>query len=59
MIVHQGRDIIGFMFNGKAILEIRKGTRLVWQAIRSCFGSGRWMGSRPWIGTDKWKGTNK
>lgn len=59
MIQYQGRDIIGFMFNGRAIAEIRRGTRLVWQAIRSCFGSGHWIGSRPWIGTDKWKGTNK
>lgn len=26
-------------------------------AVRSCFGSGRWMGWKPWIGTDRWKGT--
>lgn len=59
MILHKDRAIIGFTFNGRAIAEIRRGTRLVWQAIRSCFGSGHWIGSRPWIGTDKWKGTNK
>ncbi len=55
MIVHQGRDIIGFMFNGKAILEIRKGTRLVWQAIMSCFGSGMWLDDRKWVNQDGWK----
>lgn len=59
MILHKGREIVSFAFNDKAIAEIRRGTRLVWQAIRSCFGSGHWIGSRSWIGKDKWKGTNK
>ena len=55
MILHKGREIVSFAFNDKAIAEIRRGTRLVWQAIRSCFGSGHWISSRPWIGKDKWK----
>ena len=55
MIVYQNRDIIGFMFNGKAIAEIRKGTRLVWEAITSCLGSGRWINERMWKNTDGWK----
>lgn len=32
------------------------GIRLVWEAIRSCFGSGAWVGERPWLGDDPWKG---
>ena len=43
---------------GGTILEasmIYRGARLVWQAIRSCFGSGVWFKDRPWIGTDMWK----
>ena len=33
-----------------------KDGKLIWQAVRSCFGSGVWIGSKPWIGEEKWKG---
>ena len=32
-----------------------KDGKLIWQAVRSCFGSGVWIGSKPWIGEEKWK----
>ena len=38
------------------VQEVWRGARLVWQAIRSCFGSGAWIGERPWLGDDPWKG---
>lgn len=31
------------------------GARLVWQAIRSCFGTGAWLEERPWLNDDAWK----
>ena len=38
---------------------IYKGSQLIWltiyNAIKSCFGSGAWLGDKPWIGTDSWK----
>lgn len=38
---------------------IYKGTQLVWltvyDAIRSCFGSGTWFKDRPWLKDDSWK----
>lgn len=43
-------------FGEKAISTVRKGSLLVWQAVRSCFGAGYWRGDKPWIGTDAWKG---
>lgn len=28
---------------------------LIWEAIRSCFGSGWWITKRPWINNNGWK----
>lgn len=43
----------------KNIGAIYQGTKLVWRtiynAIKSCFGSGTWLGDKPWIGDDEWK----
>lgn len=43
----------------KHIGAIYQGTHLVWRtiynAIRSCFGSGTWLGDKPWLGDDTWK----
>lgn len=29
--------------------------QIVWQSIRSCFGSGIWRSDKNWIRADKWK----
>lgn len=43
----------------KNIGAIYQGTKLVWRtiynAIKSCFGSGTWLGDKPWLGDDSWK----
>lgn len=43
----------------KNIGAIYQGTRLMWRtvynAIKSCFGSGAWLGDKPWLGDDLWK----
>lgn len=28
---------------------------VVWQAIRSCFGSGFWVNKKPWLNNEGWK----
>lgn len=48
---------------GKSIIKnigaIYQGSKLVWRtiynAIKSCFGSGTWLGDKPWLGDNLWK----
>lgn len=38
----------------KIIVASYRGVRLVWQAVRSCFGSGSWSNHKPWSNKDGW-----
>jgi len=37
------------------VQEVYKGARLVWTAIRSCFGAGFWINDKPWLNDEAWK----
>ncbi len=39
----------------KTISYVYYGSKLVWQAIRSCFGSGFWTNIKPWSNTEAWR----
>lgn len=55
MIEHGGRRVSAIYRGGKAIVAVYRGARLVWQAVRSCFGAGWWADERPWADDDGWK----
>lgn len=55
MIYKNGKEITQVIAKGKVISAIYKGTKLVWQAIRSCFGSGGWINDKPWLNDEGWK----
>ena len=58
-IYRNGKEITGIYRGGKTIQEVWKyidgAWRLVWQAVRSCFGSGRWINIKPWLNNEGWK----
>lgn len=59
MIIRNGKEVTAIYIGTKAISAIYQGSVLIWQAVRSCFGSGRWVGKKPWIGKEKWKYKNQ
>lgn len=58
MIYKNEKEIIGVYKGNTPISAVYKGAKLVWQAVRSCFGSGAWINERPWIDDDPWKNIN-
>jgi hypothetical protein len=57
MIRSGSHDITSVSYLGTAFSKVVQGGRVLWESIRSCFGSGAWFGQRPWIGSDGWKGS--
>lgn len=55
MIYKDGKEITAIFLGGKVISSVYQGTKLVWQAIRSCFGSGFWVNTKPWLSNEGWK----
>ena len=39
----------------KIYVDINGELKLIWEAIRSCFGSGWWINNRPWMNNNAWK----
>lgn len=58
-IYRQNREITGIHRKGRDTSEVWKyingAWRMVWQAIRSCFGRGFWTNMMPWRNSDGWK----
>ncbi len=55
MITHDYHSQSQEYFAGHAIAAVYKGLRLVWTAVRSCFGKGYWINEKPWINDDAWR----
>lgn len=49
------KEITAVSFGNKVITAVYKGTKLVWEAIRSCFGKGFWINTYSWDNEDSWK----
>lgn len=55
MIKNEDKDIIGVRRLGYVIGAVYQGLDLIWQSVRSCFGSGVWKSKKPWKGKEKWR----
>ena len=61
MAIYKGiNETTSIYDNGRYTQEVwnyvNNAWRMVYQAIRSCFGAGYWRGDKPWIGDEAWKG---
>lgn len=48
-------SIVAKIINSRPLAAVYHGLRLVWIAVRSCFGSGVWIDEKPWIDDEFWK----
>ena len=55
MIYYGNREVTAITVTKKSIQAFYWGARIVWQAVRSCFGSGKWVPTKPWLNNEKWK----
>lgn len=54
-VFYKDKEITSVNYGTRPIAIIYRGARMVWQAIRSCFGKGFWINSYPWDNKDAWK----
>lgn len=54
-IVIGNKTLVARMKGTVAAQAVYRGVRLVWMAVRSCFGSGVWLDEKPWLDEEVWK----
>ena len=59
MIYKEGKEITKIFKSNKEISYVYPGALLVWQPIRSCFGSGFWVNEKPWLSEEGWRNNKK
>ena len=55
MIRLGNKEISAIRLGSNVISAVYKGSVLIWQAIRSCFGSRWWVNEKTWIDDETWK----
>lgn len=50
-----GKSFSAMAIGGKIVATMYYKGIKIWGVIRSCFGTGKWIGSKPWIGSDMWR----
>lgn len=59
MLRLNGKKVSLLWIGAKRVSILWAATRLqalkIYEGIRSCYGSGRWLPDKPWLNDDKWK----
>lgn len=55
MLAIKGKKIARLAIRGELVARLAYGGRLIFESVRSCFGSGRWVQKKPWLGKEAWK----
>ena len=55
MIIRNGKQVEEIFHGTLPLTEVYHRKYLIWQAARSCFGSGYWINDRPWLNEDAWR----
>lgn len=53
--VEEEKEITDVHFGEISMSAIYQGVVLLWEAVRSCFGRGRWVNEKPWLNDDAWR----
>lgn len=55
-MINQNRTETTSVFTNKVPIQaIYRFGVVLWQAVRSCFGSGIWVNEKPWINDEAWR----
>lgn len=55
MIFYNTKELTARYLGNKEITAVYKGARLIWEAVKSCFGKGFWYKEKLWNNKDLWK----
>lgn len=54
-IFYKDKEITLINHGSRVVSSVYHGARLIWEAIRSCFGKGFWVNASSWNNSDVWK----
>ena len=55
MIIKGRKEVADIHVGGKTGTMLYRGRRLVWEAVKSCFGRGMWVNEKGWVNEDGWR----
>lgn len=55
MITRNNIELSARYYGTKVISAVYLGSRLIWEAVNSCFGSGFWIKEKAWSNIDSWR----
>lgn len=55
MIYLNEKEISIIEYGGKVLSYVYRKGKMVWQAIKSCFGAGFWTNEKAWINEEPYK----